>query len=161
MSAIFKETLAALRPDDVRFILANQPRMDGDEDDSPPPVQDQTVAMAGMGDDQDEDGRRRRHIERDWPDLATKLTAEYYGQTYTAQIIPAKKKLKSNKQIVLLDGPAQGEICDSFSEAMITATEKQRAEQNLARKGVSNGWVFWQWPGKPAEYNDVRTEGDE
>ena len=161
MSAIFKETLAKLRPGDVRFILANQPQIDGAEDDSSLSAKDQAIVALDPADDQDEDGRRRRHIERAWPELATKLTAEYYGQTYTAQIVPATKKLKSGKQIVLLDGPAQGTVCDSFSEAMITATEMQRADQNLARKGVSNGWVFWQWDGKPAEYNETRADMDE
>jgi hypothetical protein len=44
---------------------------------------------------------------------------------------------------------------------MIAATEQQRADQSLGRKGVSNGWMFWQWDGKPPEYNDPKPDGEE
>ena len=30
-----------------------------------------------------------------------------------------------------------------MSGAVVTATERQREEAGLGRKGVSNGWVFW------------------
>jgi len=152
METIYQEYLASLTPDEVAFIVSNLPQKE---------VDDTATCFAETPSDDEDESRRRRHIEREWPELATKLSAEYYGQTYTAQIIPAKKKLKSGKQIVLLDGPAQGMTCDSFSEAMITATDKQRTDQNLARKGVSNGWLFWQWDGKPAETaEDKQAEDD-
>jgi hypothetical protein len=76
------------------------------------------------------------------------LTATYYGVEYSAKIIPATKKLKSGKQIQISTGLATERICDSMSEAMLIATANQRAEQNLRRKGVANGWDFWQWDGK-------------
>jgi hypothetical protein len=82
---------------------------------------------------------------RAWPDVGTELTATYYGVEYSAKIIPAIKKLKSGKQIQISTGAATGRICDSMSEAMLIATANQRAEQNLRRKGVANGWDFWQW----------------
>jgi hypothetical protein len=86
--------------------------------------------------------------ERTWPDVGTELTANYYGVEYGAKMIPATKKLKSGKQIQISTGAAAGRICDSMSEAMLITTANQRAEKNLRRKGVANGWDFWQWGGK-------------
>lgn len=108
----------------------------------------------------DEESRRRRHIDREWPDVGTILSSEYYGATYTAEVITAAKRLKSGKQIRITSGPAQGMTCDSFSEAMLCATEIQRNEQSLGRKGTSNGWAFWQWNGKPVgpEYGNTEDE---
>jgi len=63
-------------------------------------------------------------------------------------VIPAKKKLLSGRQLRIDSGPAEGEICDSLSAAMILATEAQRRKMNLRRNGVANGWDFWQWDGK-------------
>ncbi|MCD7896480.1 MAG: hypothetical protein LUG50_07355 [Planctomycetaceae bacterium] len=146
MNVLFKQALAGLRPDEVRFILANQPSADSHEDKTQTFVHEQPP---NTGDDQDEDGRRRRHIEREWPEVGTLLSAEYFGVSYGAEIIPAAKRLKSGKQIRITSGAANGVVCDSFSEAMLIATDDQRTKENLARKGVSNGWVFWQWPGKP------------
>lgn len=151
MNDIFKQTLAELRPDEVRFILANQPRIDSREDKASASTQNQTIPQANTVDDQDEDGRRRRHIEREWPAVGTELSAEYFGVSYGAEIIPAAKRLKSGRQIRITSGAAKGVVCDSFSEAMLTATEDQRNKENLARKGVSNGWLFWQWDGKPED----------
>ena len=140
MEQLYQQALATMHIEDVDFILSQLQNAQNDSQQTP---QEPAPVFENETDD-DDDGRRRRHIEREWPELNTILNVEYYSQTYTAQIIPANKKLKSGKQILLLDGPAHGTVCDSFSEAMLAATEKQRAGQNLARKGVSNGWVFWQ-----------------
>ena len=138
MLNLYAQTLAQLRPEEVSFILSHLP-----------PEPEESTAEASNP-EPDEGSRHRRHIERDWPEAGTILTAEYYGQTYQAEIVAAVKRLKSGKQIRLANGLAQGQVCDSFSEAMLLATEAQRRRENLGRKGVSNGWDFWNWPGKPA-----------
>ena len=135
---VFAQPLAELMPEEVSFILAHLP-----------PEPEEASAEASTQ-EADSESRRRRHIERDWPEIGAILAAEYGGQTYQAGIVAASKRLKSGKQICLASGPAQGQICDSFSEAMLLATEEQRRRENLGRKGVSNGWDFWNWPGKPA-----------
>lgn len=92
--------------------------------------------------------RTRQYVKRDWPETGTMLYADYYGTRYEAVVVEANKKLKSGRQIKLLSGTVSGHLCDSFSEAMLLATESQRRKQGLRRKGVSNGWDFWQWTGK-------------
>jgi len=87
----------------------------------------------------------RKSPKHEWPNVGATLTAEYYGVVYTATVIEATKRLKSGKQVKITSGPAVGIICDSLSDAMLKATEKQREASNLRRKGVSNGWDFWQW----------------
>lgn len=154
MNIIFKQALAELRPDEVRFILANQPQAEAVQSFI---TEEQVALQMNSNDDQDAENRRRRHIEREWPEIGTILTAEYYGARYTAEIVSATKRLKSGRQIRITSGPAATILCDSFSEAMLTATEAQRTQQNLARKGVSDGWVFWQWDGKP---DDIDGEDD-
>ena len=88
-------------------------------------------------------GHKRNRPIREWPAVGTRLSAEYFGQTYRAEIIVAHKRLKSGKQIRLLEGPSAGKRCNSYSRAMLLATARQRREQKLGRKGVSNGWDFW------------------
>jgi hypothetical protein len=140
MNTLYQETLAGLLPAEVDFILDATPA---------PAATGQTAAHGGRT--EEGEPRRRRRIEREWPEIGTRLYAEYCGTRYQAETVTAAKKLKSGKQIRIASGPAIGEICDSFTEAMIRATEKQREKQNLGRKGVSNGWEFWQWYGKPAD----------
>lgn len=93
-------------------------------------------------------GRTRRKQSHSWPDIGTVLHAEYYGQRYRATIIKATKKLLSGRQVKIQNGPAAEEVCDSLSAAMLKATESQRMRMGLRRKGVANGWDFWQWVGK-------------
>ena len=140
MENIYMEYLAKMNPDDVSFIVSDMERF---VNDNPINCFPETLS------EEDEESRRRRHIEREWPAIGTILTADYYGTRYTAEIVPATKRLKSGRQIRIGSGPAETMLCDSFSEAMIAATEEQRSQQNLARKGVSNGWLFWNWDGKP------------
>jgi len=92
--------------------------------------------------------RQRKRQHHDWPEVGAELTAEYCDVTYRASVIPARKKLLSGRQLKITSGPAAGTVCDSLSEAMIVATEDQRQKQGLRRKGVANGWDFWQWVGK-------------
>lgn len=146
MEKLYQQTLAALPVEDVSFILSQFPQA---AVPSRQAVADTDAVMEAEPSEEDEESRRRRRIEREWPDVGTVLRAEYYGTTYTAEVIVASKKLKSGKQIHITSGPAQRTVCDSLSEAMIAATEKQRTDQNLGRKGVSNGWLFWIWDGKP------------
>lgn len=87
---------------------------------------------------------QRKPSEHVWPPVGALLTATYFGTVYRAEIVAARKKLKSGKQIRLLDGPAKGKRLDSLSAAMLVATAKQRKQFKLARKGVSSGWTFWQ-----------------
>jgi hypothetical protein len=145
MNDQYPQALAAMPVGDIEYILSRLRKTDDSA------VQTNSIDDdAGSGQaEEDEENRRRRHIEREWPEAGVILTSEYYGAAYAAEVIPAAKKLKSGRQIRITSGPARGVVCDSFSEAMIAATEKQRADQNLARKGVSNGWLFWDWPGKP------------
>jgi len=90
--------------------------------------------------------RRTRHSRKHiWPEIGVRLSAQYFGVHYSATIIPAQKKLKSGKQIRIDSGPAAGNVCDSFSDAMLKATHQQREDAQLRRKGVSNGWEFWSW----------------
>ena len=151
MEQLFQQALAAMPVADVGFILSHLPTAILAQPDLY--SQDHAPVLENIP-EEDEEGRRRRHIEREWPAIGTVLTADYYGTHYTAEIVPATKRLKSGKQIRITSGPAQGTVCDSFSETMITATDKQRTDQNLARKGVSNGWQFWLWEGKTEDDQD-------
>ena len=54
-----------------------------------------------------------------------------------------ERRFKSGRALRLLSGPAAGQVHHSLSGAMLAATESQRQEQGLGRKGVSNGWTFW------------------
>lgn len=114
-------------------------------------------AYEPKGDATDEPQKRARQaVAHEWPVVGTKLSATYFGETYTAEIVSARKKLKSGRQVRLLDGPSKGRICDSLSEAMLLATARQRRQQKLGRKGTANGWRFWCWTGK-AESPTVNT----
>ena len=95
--------------------------------------------------------RKRRHVEHQWPAVGTILYGTYFGMTCRAEVAAAKKRLKSGKQLKLLDGPAQGRRFDSFTKAMMAATAKQRHECQLGRRGVANGWSFWRKEGGAAE----------
>jgi hypothetical protein len=93
--------------------------------------------------------RKRKHVERIWPPIGTKLEAEYFGVTYHAEVVAATKRLKSGKQIRLLDGPGKGKRLNTYSKAMLVATARQRRAGKLGRKNASNGWSFW-GPAGPA-----------
>jgi hypothetical protein len=150
-----QQALAAMPVGDVEFILSLLPPEDGA---AAPGGDIEEKSEAGPSSDDNPDGdddtRRRRRVEREWPEIGTELFAEYFGVRYTADVFPANKKLKSGKQIRVTSGPALGTVCDSFSEAMLAATEEQRKTHFLGRKGVSNGWLFWQWQGKPENIGD-------
>jgi hypothetical protein len=87
--------------------------------------------------------RTRQHIEHTWPPIGAVLAGTYFGVTYRAEVVAANKTLKSGRQLKLLDGPAQGQRLDSFTQALLVATERQRRESCLGRQRVSNGWDFW------------------
>ena len=89
---------------------------------------------------------RRRHLERAWPETGTILEADYQGTHYEAEVIPGPQ-YRSGKAIRILTGNAAGQVSHSFSGAMLVATEHQRKEQGLGRKGLANGWSFWKVKG--------------
>ena len=93
---------------------------------------------------------KRAHIEHPWPELGTIIEADYFGTHYTAEIIaaPPDRKLQSGKLIRITSGTATGTEHASMSGAMEAATEHQRNDQGLGRKGCLSGWDFWKWPGK-------------
>ncbi|MFW6119029.1 MAG: hypothetical protein ACOC7S_01690 [Planctomycetota bacterium] len=94
--------------------------------------------------------RKRRQVSHTWPEVGAELEADYLGAHYEAEVI-AVPRYKSGKAIRVLNGPAAGDVERSMSGAMLTATERQREENDLGRKGVSNGWDFW----------SVKEEGDD
>ena len=90
--------------------------------------------------------RKRRTAPHQWPEVGTVLIAEYYGVHYEAEVIEAPR-YKSGRALKVLTGPAAGKVSSSYSGAMLTATEAQRQERGLGRKGVANGWAFWRAKG--------------
>jgi len=98
---------------------------------------------------------KRAHIAHPWPDLGATIEADYFGTHYTAEIIPSppNRKLQSGRLIRITSGPAAGTEHASMSGAMEAATEHQRNDQSLGRKGCLSGWDFWKWPGKEASKN--------
>ncbi len=87
--------------------------------------------------------RKRRTIKREWPDVGTILEADYQGVHYEAQVVAAPR-YRTGKALKIANGPAAGLVCHSPTGAMLKATEKQREENGLGRKGIANGWVFWE-----------------
>ena len=87
--------------------------------------------------------KRRRRVSHPWPEVGVILAADYAGVHYEVQVIDAPR-YKSGKALKILTGPATSKVCRSPSGAMLLATEQQRQEQGLGRKGVTNGWGFWQ-----------------
>ena len=89
-----------------------------------------------------EEKTKRKHPQREWPEVGTVLEAGYFGNHYEAEVIEAPQ-LKSGKALKILTGPAAGKVCRSVSGAMLQATEAQREANGLGRAGVANGWQFW------------------
>jgi len=85
--------------------------------------------------------RRRRSRRHTWPEVGTILEADYHGEHYEAEVMEARR-YKSGRALKVLTGPAAGR------GAMLAATEHQRADHGLGKKGVSNGWEFWKRAGK-------------
>ena len=96
--------------------------------------------------DEEEEDSKRRNVEHEWPQVGTILEAEYEGTRYEAEVI-SMPRYKSGKALRITSGPAAGEVERSMSGAMLTATKQQREENDLGRKGVSNGWEFWEESG--------------
>jgi len=86
--------------------------------------------------------RKRRTIQREWPVVGTILAADYEGVHYEAEVIAAPR-YRSGRALKVLTGPAAGTVHHSMTGAMLAATEVQRDENGLGRKGVANGWGFW------------------
>ena len=86
---------------------------------------------------------KRRRVEREWPPVGMILSGSYFGTVYQAEVVAANKRLKSGKQLKLLNGPAKGKRFNSFTRALLAATARQRRENHLGRRNASNGWEFW------------------
>jgi len=86
--------------------------------------------------------RKRRHLGRQWPETSAILEADYEGMHYEAAVIPAPQ-YKSGKALRILTGNAAGQVSHSMTGAMFVATESQRKQQGLGRKGLANGRAFW------------------
>ncbi len=104
--------------------------------------QDNKSGMFNNTADEPEKPRKRRTVKHTWPEVGTILRAEYEGVHYEAEVI-ASSKYKSGKAVKILSGPAAGKVKSSMSGAMKLATKRQREDNNLGSKGVSNGWEFW------------------
>jgi hypothetical protein len=89
---------------------------------------------------------KRRRVGHEWAEVGAILEADYHGVHYEAEVIAAPR-YRSGRALKLLTGPAAGAICHSFSGAMLRATEAQRREQGLGRKGAASGWGFWKAKG--------------
>jgi len=172
----FLEAAASLTTEDVDYVrkharypketLEPQPRhgeappadssVPRPEDDASPgegaepvPTQEHKPQAAGRQSRTVPRGKRAK-IEHQWPEAGTVLEADYFGKVYTAEVIeaPAHRKVKSGKLVRVTSGPAAGTEHASMSGAMEAATERQRNEEALGRKGCLSGWEFWKWPGK-------------
>ena len=86
--------------------------------------------------------KKRRQINHPWPDVGEILEADYHGVRYEAEVI-SMPRLKSERAMRILTGPAAGITCRSMTGAMLKATEEQRSEMKIGRGGVPNGWRFW------------------
>ncbi len=138
------EALASMTVDDFRY-LQEHGMIDVPADSSSPDTQ-VTVTQEAETTEPKRRERKRRAVMHDWPPVGTVLEADYEGQHYEANVI-AEPRFRSGKAISILTGPAAGAICRSPTGAMLKATEAQRQEQGLGRKGVANGWAFWQGEG--------------
>ena len=90
--------------------------------------------------------RKRHTAAHQWPEAGTVLVAEYCGEHYEAEVVEARR-YKSGRALKILTGPTAGKVSSSYSGAMLLATEAQRQENGLGRKGVANGWAFWRAKG--------------
>ena len=86
--------------------------------------------------------RSRRTVKHQWPEIGQILQTDYQGAHYQAEVVAARR-YKSGRALKILTGPAEGAVCHSMTGAMLKATEAQRQENNLNRKGLANGWSFW------------------
>jgi hypothetical protein len=110
-----------------------------------------TVTQEGPGKQQEgavpaKKRRKRRRVGHEWADVGTLLCADYHGVHYEAEVVAAPR-YRRGRALKLLTGPAAGAVCRSFSGAMLRATEAQRQEQGLGRKGAASGWRFWRAKG--------------
>ncbi len=134
------EALSSMTVDDFRY-LQEHGYVDVPAASSSPDTQ-VTATQAPQTTEPRRRKGRRRQVKHDWPAVGTILEADYEGQHYGVAVVAAPKH-KTGKALKILTGPAAGVICRSPTGAMLKATEAQRKEQGLGRKGVANGWVFW------------------
>jgi hypothetical protein len=140
------EYLVESGPLSERPLSQEQDEPDDDTEEEPEPDTNthETVTQEEeeQEDDTDDSDRKRRKVEHEWPEVGALLRGEHMGTVYEARVIEAPQ-YKSGKAVEILTGPAKGEVSHSMSGAMLSATEAQREEAGTGRKGVSNGWKFW------------------
>ena len=139
------EAAARLQPEDLRFLEERGmlPEEDTGEDTSTDGKEEESTQTATHEEEEpDEEETSRSDADHRWPEVGAVLEADYKGRHYEAEVI-SMPRYKSGKAVRILTGPAAGEVERSMSGAMMTATEKQREENDLGRSGVSNGWTFW------------------
>ncbi len=136
------EALASMTVDDFRY-LQEHGMIDVPADSSSPDTQVTATQTPATTEPRK---RKRRTVKHDWPAVGTILEADYEGQHYGVAVVAAPQH-KTGKGLKIVTGPAAGVICRSPTGAMLKATEAQRNEQGLGRKGVANGWAFWQGEG--------------
>ena len=142
------EAAASLTVQDFRYL--EEHRMVCHEEAASPELSSQESASSEKAEGRRQAPRparrgKRRQVTHEWPEVGTILEADYEGVHYEAEVIAAPE-LKSGKAVRVLTGPSAGEVCRSLSGAMIEATQKQREEQCLGKKGATNGWAFWRMP---------------
>ena len=145
--------VSAKLPPTVATSDASQDHEDEEADDNDDDSTDALVKEGGCAPGKKPPRRKRTCPAREWPAVGTRLVAEYFGAIYRAEIVAAKKRLKSGRQVKLLDGPSAGKRCNSLSKAMALATARQSRQQKLDRRGISSGWTFWK-----RELPDGKTE---
>ncbi len=138
------EALASMTVDDFRY-LQEHGMIDVPADSSSPDTQVAATQTPETTTPKTRK-RKRRQVKHNWPPVGTILEADYEGQHYGVAVVAAPQH-KTGKALKILTGPATGVVCHSPTGAMIKATEAQRNEQGLGRKGVANGWEFWQGEG--------------
>jgi len=135
------EAAARLEPEDLEFLEEHDMLPEQDDEQDAPRDSREGESTEESRDGADEEDSRKS-VDHEWPDAGAVLEADYKGRHYEAEVI-SMPRYKSGKAIRILTGPAAGEVERSMSGAMMTATEKQREENDLGRSGVSNGWTFW------------------
>lgn len=149
------EAASTLTAEDINYVKGRvgkpaKVRSERPPGPAPQPVQEREPLRKAKPRGSADKRGKRSHIKHEWPEVGTILAADYFGTHYTAEVIPAppNRKLKSGKIVRITSGPAAGSEHISMSGAMEAATQQQRDQQGLGRKGCLSGWDFWRWEGK-------------
>ena len=143
------EAAAALSVEDFEWLKENRMIAESAPDPEKPVHSHVTISQQEAASQETAPGkktRKRRYIKRQWPETGTILQGDYEGVRYEVEVIPSPR-YKAGRALKILTGPAAGKTSHSMSGAMFVATESQRKEKSLGRKGLVNGWTFWRAKG--------------